>query len=683
MQVAHGRTCPPNDEAARASDRHREVPRRRRARRWLAAKHCFARRAALSQKPRFLAQCALGGAGAQIQRFLGVRWTVSLAALAAVTLVLAGCAAVPSGPAPSAGRAAALARQGNPAGAAQMYESLARESQGAQRNSFALQAADAYLIARRPDDAAHALNLLSGPLAVSAQFDRSLIEVRVALQRGQAARAFRMIQALAAPRQAKPASRYFRLRQRAAFAAGHPAAGVAAEMQLEHWLLDAAALQQSRVVLLDELRDAAERGVKMQPAGQRNPIVRGWLELAPLAAEAAHNPTVAAAALAGWLSSHPGHPAVEVVRSQLLGEQPQPLAAQAHIALLLPITGPAGALAASVRDGFLTAYYQAPMQQRPLVRVYDTGNGQPIADVIAAATEAGADIIVGPLMRPAVAAAAADRMQRPPLLALNFLPQGEQAPPLFFQFALSPVAEAKLAARRVLSDGHPMGIAIVPAGQWGSRVLAAFTQQLQSGGGTVLASTMIDPSAADYSAELKQVLGIDQSRARLERLQSLLGTRLAFVPRRRQDIQFIFAPAPAGIERLLQPQLRFFYAGGIPTYATSDAFEPDPRANQDLDGLMFPAAPWMLGSPLAEAVHSAASQAWQAGGPASERLFDFGFDAYRLASALRQNSAPSSLDINGLTGELTLGADGRIERHLIWARFRGGELAQLPSAPGS
>lgn len=612
-----------------------------------------------------------------------VRWTVSLAALAAVTLVLAGCAAVPSGPAPTAGRAAALARQGNPAGAAQMYEALARASQGAQRNSFALQAADAYLISRRPDDAAHALDLLSSPVAPSASFERSLIEVRIALQRGQAAQGWTLIQAMAAPQQGQAARRYFRLRQRVAFAAGHPAAGVAAEMQLEHQLLNAAALQQSRVALLDELRDAAERGVKIQPGEEKDPIVRGWLELAPLAAEAARNPTVATAALTAWLSRHPAHPAVDVVRSQLLGEQPQPLAAQAHIALLLPITGPAGRLAASVRDGFLTAYYQAPVQQRPVVRIYDTGKGQPVADVIAAATQAGADMIVGPLMRPAVEAAAADRMQRPPLLALNFLPQGEQAPPLFFQFALSPVAEAKMAARRVLSDGHQMGIAIVPAGQWGSRVLAAFTQQLQSGGGTLLASTMIDPSAADYSAELKQVLGIDQSRARLDRLQSLLGTRLAFVPRRRQDIQFIFAPAPAGIERLLQPQLRFFYAGGLPTYATSDAFEPDPRANQDLDGLMFPAAPWMLGSPLAEAVHSAASQAWQAGGPASERLFDFGFDAYRLASALRQNSAPASLDINGLTGQLTLGADGRIDRHLVWAQFRGGELTPLPSAPGS
>ena len=612
-----------------------------------------------------------------------VRWTVSLAALAAVTLVLAGCVSVPPGPAPSADQAATLARQGNPAGAAQMYEALANGSRGAQRNGFALQAAQAYLAARRPDDAASALDLLSPPLSADVAFDRSMVDVRIALQRGQTAHAWQLIQAVAALQQAEPASRYWRLRQQVAFAAGQPAAGVEAEVQLEHWLLSAAEVQQSRVALLNDLRDAAERGARIQPAAEQRPVIRGWLELAPLAAEAAHNPTVATADLTSWLEGHPGHPATEVVRSQLLGEQPQPLAAQSHIALLLPITGPAGPLAASVRDGFLTAYYQTPVQQRPVVRVYDTGGEESVTDEIAAATQSGADIIVGPLTRQAVAAAAADRMQRPPLLALNFLPDGEQAPPLFFQYALSPVEEARLVARRVLSDGHHLGVAIVPAGDWGSRVLAAFNQELQGGGGTMLATTMIDTSEADYSDELKQVLGIDQSRARLDRVESLLGTHLEFVPRRRQDIQFIFSPAPtASVERLLQPQLRFYYAAGIPTYATSGAFEPDPRANVDLDGLMFPDMPWMLGGPLAEAVRSAASQAWPVGGPRTGDLFAFGFDAYRIAEALRENRAPSSLDLNGLTGELTLAPDGHIHRQLVWAQLHGGEVTQLPSAPG-
>lgn len=611
------------------------------------------------------------------------RWTVSLAALAAVTLVLAGCVSVPQGPAPSAEQAATLVRQGNPAAAAQMYEALAGQG-GPQRNAFALQAADAYLTARRPDDAARALELLASPLSADETFERSLIQGRVALQRGQAAHAWELIGSLPVPQKAELAVQYLRLRQRVAFAAGHPAAGVEAEIQLEHWLLNAGAVQQSRAALLAQLRDVSERGVKLQPEAEKNPTVRGWLELGPLAAEAARNPTVATADLTAWLSNHPGHPAAGVVRSQLLGEQPQPLAAEAHIALLLPITGAAGPLAASVRDGFLSAYYQTPVQQRPVVRIYDTGGEQSVGDEIAAATQAGADIIVGPLMRQGVSAAAAYRTQRAPLLALNFLPDGQQAPPLFFQFALSPVEEARLVARRILSDGHRMGIAIVPSlpTGWGSRVLAAFTEQLQSGGGTVLASTMIDSSETDYSDELKQVLGIDQSGARLDRLESLLGTHLEFVPRRREDIQFIFSPATAATERLLQPQLRFYYAGGIPTYATSDAFEPDPRGNQDLDGLMFPDMPWMLGSPLAEAVRSAASQAWPAGGPARGRLFAFGFDAYRLAAALRANRAPSSLSLSGLTGELTLDPDGRIHRQLTWAQLRGGEITELPGAPG-
>lgn len=610
------------------------------------------------------------------------RWTVSLAALGAVTLALAGCVSVPQGPAPSAQRAATLARQGNQVGAAQMYEALANENRGAQRNDFAIAAATSYLAARRPDDVARALDLLSPPLTPGETLDRSLVEVRLALLRGQAARAWQLIQATAVPQEAESAGRYLRLREEVAFAAGNPAAGVEAEVQLEHSLLNAAAVQQSRVALLHQLRDAAERGVSIQPAAETNLVVRGWLELAPLAAETAHNPTAAAADVTAWLADHSGHPAVEVVRSELLGEQPQPLAAQAHIALLLPITGSAGALADSVRDGFLTAYYQTPAQQRPVVRVYDTGGEQSVADDIAAATQGGADIIVGPLMRHGVAAAAADRVQRPPMLALNFLPDGQQAPPLFFQFALSPTDEARLVARRILSDGHHAGVAIVPAGELGSRVLGAFTQQLESGGGTVLGSTMIDTTQADYSDRIKQVLGIDQSSDRLDRLESLLGTRLEFVPRRRDDIQFIFAPAPASIERQLQPQLRFYYAGGIPAYATSEAFEPDPRANQDLDGLMFPGMPWMLGSPLAEAVRSAASQAWPAGGPSRGSLFAFGFDAYRLAEALRENRAPSSVDLNGLTGQLTLGVDGRVQRQLIWAQLHGGEVTELPSPPG-
>lgn len=611
-----------------------------------------------------------------------VRWTVRFAALAAVASVLAACVSVPRAAPPTAARAAALAQAGQPAAAAKMYEALAEASRGAQRNDFELQATRAYLAAHQPDDAGRALSAVQQPYAPGQEFERALLSARITLSRGQAEQAWKQVAALATPEQADQAASYYRLKERIAFAAGRPADAVQAEMQLEHWLLKASAIEQSRVNLLYALRAASESGAKIQPALAADPVVRGWLELAPLAAEAAHHPTSAAPELSSWLARHPRHPAVDVVRSKLLGEQPQPLTAQAHIALLLPISGPAGSAGVDVRDGFLTAYYQTPVEQRPSVRIYDTGGDESVASLIGRATQGGADFIVGPLLRPAVVGAAADAAQRPPMLALNFLPQGQPAPPLFFQFALNPAAEARMVARRILSDGEQLGIAVVPANDWGTRVLDAFTQQLTSGGGTLLASTRIDLSQSDYSDELKQVLLIDESQARLNRLESVLGSPLKFVPRRRGDIQFIFAAAPYGAERLLLPQLRFYYAGGIPTYSTPDAFDPDPNSNRDLDGLMFPDMPWMLGDPVAEAVRAAASQAWPAGGPNLGRLFAFGFDAYRIAEALRQNHAPTSLDLNGLTGQLTLGADGRVHRKLVWAQLQGGEIHDLPSPPG-
>jgi outer membrane PBP1 activator LpoA protein len=361
------------------------------------------------------------------------------------------------------------------------------------------------------------------------------------------------------------------------------------------------------------------------------------------------------------------------------GELPPPPPAVAHIALLLPVTGRASAAAISVRDGFMTAYYQTPAHERPRVRVYDTGT-QSVADALAQATSAGAEFVVGPLTREEVVAAADYPAVRPPVLALNFLPPERPPPAQFYQYALSPEDEARLAARRVLEDRHRRGVAIVPAGDWGARVLAAFKQELQAGGGDLLATTQIDTARTDYTAPITEVLRLSDSTARHHKLESVLGTKLQFEPRRRNDIEFIFAPAQANIERQLRPQLRFHFAGDIPTYATSDAFEPDPRANEDLDGLMFPDMPWMLGGDLAEAVRAAAREAWPADGPRRGRLFAFGFDALRLTQALKHMGVSGNISVDGLTGHLSLDPQHRVHRDIGWAQVHNGELRLLAAA---
>jgi uncharacterized protein len=608
------------------------------------------------------------------------RWMVRCAVITAAALTLTGCPSITRQVElpPSVDRAEALARQGDQGGAAKVYEALAEQNSGADRNEFVFRATRAYLAARLPDEAARVLATVQQPLNAKQSQQYAFLDVDGTLARGQGAQAWQKISVMPVPATIAEAAEYFRIRQQAAFAAGRPADAVAAEISAEPWLSNAQELRQGRVNLLSELRDANDHGVKIDPRASNDPVVRGWLELGPLAALATRNPNSAIPEIEAWRARNPNHPAAEIVRTQLLGaQQGQPIeTAEAHIALLLPISGRAAAAATQVRDGFMTAYYQSAQAQRPRVRVYDTGEGG-IADAITRATQEGAEFIVGPLTREEVMAAADLASPHPPILALNFLPSERPAPTTFYQYALSPEDEARLAARRILDDGHRHGVAIVPSGDWGIRVLAAFKQELEAGGGSLFAATTVDTAQTDYSDPVMQILRISDSRARHKRLESILGTKLEFEAGRRADLEFIFFPGQASMERLLRPQLRFHYAGDVPTYATSDAFEPDTRSNQDLEGLMFPDMPWMLGGDLADAVRAAVRDAWPNGGPRRGRLFAFGFDSYRLAVALRARGVSNTVSIEGLTGRLSLDADRRVHRDLNWAQIHDGEVKLL------
>ncbi len=613
-----------------------------------------------------------------------VRWILRLALLAAAAFALTGCPSLSprAQPPPSVDTAEALLRQGDQLGAARMFEALAAQNNGADRNGYLLRAARAYLGARHPDEAGRALGALEEPLSAQQAAERPLLEVELALARGQAAQAWQRISTLPEPKTGPEASGFLRLKEQAALLAGRPLDAIGAEVALERWLTSAQELRQSRSALLNGLREASDRGVRFDSRSAPDATTRGWLELGPIAAAAARNPSAALADIDAWRARNPNHPANDLVRSDLLArETHEPIDVEAHIALLLPISGRQAAAGTNVRDGFMAAYYQSPVAQRSPVHVYDTGDTG-IAEAVARATQEGAQIIVGPLTREEVVAAAGLTNRRPPILALNYLPADRPAPTAFYQFALSPEDEARLVAHRILADGHHRGIALVPSGDWGTRVLNAFTQELEAGGGGLYATATFDGSLTDYSDSITQVLKISDSHARHRRLESILGTKLQFEPRRRGDLEFIFAPAQANIERLLRPQLRFHFAGDVPTYATSEAFDPDPRNNQDLEGLMFPDIPWMLGGGYADAVHTAVHDAWPGGGgPRLGRLFAFGFDAYRLANSLRASNPAVQFD--GLTGRLSLDAEHHVRRELEWAQIHNGEIKALaaPDAP--
>jgi outer membrane PBP1 activator LpoA protein len=616
-----------------------------------------------------------------------VRWTFAPPfparwLLVLVLSVMASCTSLGPGTEapPSLDRAHAMERAGDHGAAAQIYETLAAQNTGTEQNGLLLLAAAEQLRARKPQDAERVLATIVPPLTPEQTFERQMLGVELALARNQGQEAWRQISAIPQPAGGPGVIRYLQLRQKSAFATGRVADGVRAEIARERLLPSPDDRTAARSELLADLRTAQESGVRVEPRAVQDNVVRGWLELAPIAASVARSPASSITDVEAWRTRYPNHPASEVVSTELLGVKQGPVESIPHVALLLPLSGRAASAGVSVRDGFMTALYQVPVAQRPRVRVYDTAEIS-AAEAISRARQEGADFVVGPLTRDEVTAAADLGEAKPPILALNFLPAERPGPAGFYQFALSPEEEARQVARRMLADHRTRGVAVTPEGDWGTRVLTAFRQELEAGGGMLVDQVTLDSTRNDWTPEITQVLRINESKSRHKRLESVLGTKLEFEPRRREDIDFIFAPSPFNTARLLRPQLRYHFAGDVPTYSTSDAFEPDPSANEDMEGLMFPDMPWMLGSDLADSVRAAAREAWPSGGPRRNRLFAFGFDSFRVAMALRaQGTAGGTINVEGITGRLSVDSERRIQRELSWAQLHNGATRPVPVA---
>ena len=642
--------------------------------------------------------------------------TRSLPTLALIVLALAvaSCSTNTRTPA-SLERAVALSVRGDHAAAAREYEALTISGRGNAVNATWLAAAKEWLRANEASAAEAALTRLVAPLEAGQADTRSLLLAEAALVRGEAARGWELLGAVGTPVGAARIDEFHALRQRLALATNRPLQAIRSQTDRETAAPDAAAVQRMRREFLDELIAAVDRGISLDPrVAGRDASARGWIEVAPLAARAARAPRESNAGItAAWRKRHPAHPAAAALA--LLGRAPAvaasggespasttvassaapntltatssllplgtPLPRVAHVAVLLPLSGRNGALGAQVREGLLAAYFSEPQSIRAPLRFYDTAR-QSVAEAFAAATQGGALAIIGPLARDEVVAIAtsASASEAPAVIALNALPTGQSAPPNVRQFALSPEDEARAVARRALAEGHRRAIALVPSGDWGARVLQSFREELEAGGGALLGTETL--AGRDLGNAAQSLLRLDASTARHRRLQSVLDMPLAFQPRRRADVDFIFMPGTAATLRQWRPQLRFQGAGDIPAYATSEAF--DGRAGDELQGLIFPDIDWMIApqTPIVAALRAAAVDALD-DTPRRSRLFALGHDAWLLQSAVRAGRTPSSAaPLSGAVGSLFVDEDGRVQRSLRFARIDDGQVKLLDPQDG-
>jgi len=316
-----------------------------------------------------------------------------------------------------------------------------------------------------------------------------------------------------------------------------------------------------------------------------------------------------------------------------------------HIALLLPIESSVFRRhAEALRDGFVAASKSDARQTLP-VRVYSVGDDAKQASAVyQQATQTGARLVVGPLIRSAVTAVANGDLNVPTLL-LN-APEGKTPNrPNLHVLSLQIETDAQHAARLAYRDGKRAAYTVTGDSPLLKRLQLAFNSEFTKLGGKLVAEFAFNTSPAEL--------------ARLKQAAELRVADMAFLA--------LDARQARAVRAHLEP---------LAVYASSQIYAGDggAAAAVELAGVTFFDMPWLL-----QRDHPAVMVYPRAKFDDAidyERLYAFGIDAFRLALELfRQTRSPA---IDGVTGRIRLAPDQQFLRESVLAQFTGGKLNIIP-----
>ena len=571
-------------------------------------------------------------------------------------------------------RARAAEEAGNAAAAADLYSQLAATAGGSRRVDFLLAAArlaadygDTALARRRLNDARTGATLVQ-------QQTSAVLLARLELAEGRPQAALDMLASLP-PLSEAAQSDAAAVRGQALFRVGRPVEAVRALVEREVWLSDAPAILANQRMIWDGFR---QQPLVAPPAATGDVIIDGWLALAPLATSAAAD---LRRALLGWRQTYTTHPAAAGLLAELLAAQ-RDTVFPTQIALLLPLSSPQRAQANAIRDGFLAAHLRATGNDTTTVRIYDSTQLGSSAAYLQAQLD-GAEFIVGPLLRPEVNEIIGGA-GFVPTLALNFAQEDTPFLNTFHQFALAPEDEVATIAAAAIAAGAKTAIAFVPSNPYYYEIRDSFEAAFEQAGGQLLDWYGYEPALLDFSVPVATLLNVTRSRERHRRLSANLNVPVQFEARRRDDVDMIFVLGDDSAARLLSAQLRFFGARDIPTYAISQVFDAARSArDNELNNLIFADVPALV-APDDEAadVRAELEAYWPQRNANLLRLYGMGFDAYRLVGPLfTENRA--AWPMRGLSGDLSLDAQGRVRRVLPLAQFRDGRPVAYEVIPSS
>jgi len=359
------------------------------------------------------------------------------------------------------------------------------------------------------------------------------------------------------------------------------------------------------------------------------------------------------------------------------------------VALVVPLSGRQESLGMAIRDGFIAASFEAPESRRFDTLIIDEARVSG-AEAHAQALNAGAKALVGPLLKesvvamaPLVGASAGPLPGQMAVLALNNLSDTDPANGVLWQFALAPEDEVREIAARATALRQLRAVVLVPATEWGQRLLAAFSAEFALRGGVVVDTRTYLPGAADFTVPIRSLLLTTAARPADPGPAANPVEKPGLAPGRRQDVDLILVVANSSNGRQILPQLRFFGASDLPTYSTSAIWEDGGADDDDLNGVIFPDSPWVIAPNSRQLlVKNGVVRHWGRALLNVSRLYGLGYDAYQLLPEILGQPSPGPFalgEIPGASGVLYADATGRIHRRLTFAEIRGGRPMSLPA----
>jgi outer membrane PBP1 activator LpoA protein len=218
-------------------------------------------------------------------------------------------------------------------------------------------------------------------------------------------------------------------------------------------------------------------------------------------------------------------------------------------------------------------------------------------------------------------------------------------PENLYAFGLSIDAEARQVARSAYADRLRDAVVVWSASALSKRASQAFVEEWFALGGKISDTVEIGPQAD------------------LQRLHQKLST---------SDAHLIFLAADPDQARAVRPYLN----NQIPVFATSQINNGrvDPVANVDLNGIRFIEMPWLAQPDNVTAMIYPRPDSLA---PELQRFYALGIDACRIANEFLSRRLP--LNLEGVTGTLTLKSTGYVEREGMQAVFRDGSAVTIES----